>query len=125
MDKVRAGVNWRVALVAVEVLVAVGCAFAGWRLVAGPHPNTGVEVHRGAAGPAEEAPGYLGLPLAPGAPAKPAQGLPGVTPLTDLLNRLNQEDLRLYSSQWQVIQILVDGTRRYLELKVLPAVKAA
>jgi hypothetical protein len=124
VDRVRGMAGWRSAVLAVEVLVAVACVFAGWRLVARPNPGSGVEVYRGASAPAEEPPGFLGLPQAPGA-APRAQVEPGVAPLTDLIKRVNADDLRLYRTQWQVIQLLADGTRRYIELKVLPVLSAA
>ncbi len=119
MQNHRVAVNWRWAVISVEVLVAAACFFAGWRLVA-KHPADPIQVHRGAPAITATDP-FSAIPTAPtAAPAAGAGGV-GVAPGSDLLTRLNQDDLTAYRTQWQVIQLLVDGSRQYIEKRVLPA----
>jgi hypothetical protein len=118
VQNVRAALGWRGVVIAVEVLVAVGCFFAGWRLVSN-HPLGPIQVQRGAPSTTTSDP-FLPIPRAPG-PAPVSGGGTGAAPGSDLLTRLNKDDLTLYRTQWQVIQLLVDGTKQYIEKRVLPA----
>ncbi len=120
MQNHRVAVNWRWGVIAVEVVVAAACFFAGWRLVSN-HPAGPIQVHRGT--PAITAPDpFSAVPTAaPSNPAPGRDGRLGAAPTTDLLTRLNRDDLTAYRTQWQVIQLLVDGTRQYIEARVLPA----
>ncbi|MDP9325955.1 MAG: hypothetical protein M3O87_05400 [Candidatus Dormibacteraeota bacterium] len=109
----------RAAVIAVEVLVAAGCFLAGWRLVSN-HPPGPIQVQRGA--PSVTAPDpFIPIPRAPAPGPATGGGRMGVTPGSDLLTRLNKDDLALYRTQWQVIQLLVDGTRQYIQKRVLLA----
>jgi hypothetical protein len=39
---------------------------------------------------------------------------------SDAVARLNHDDFELYRRQWQVLQMLMDGVRTYLEQRVVP-----
>ena len=125
MNNVRGVLNWRWAVIALEVVVAAACFFAGWRLInnrsAGPIP-----IHRGSPAATGTADPFTGIPSAPGATPAPASGggALGMAPGSDLLSRLNRDDFAMYRAQWQVIQVLVDGTRQYIEKRVVPALLA-
>lgn len=114
----KGGLSWHWAVIALEVLVAAACFYAGWRLVTRP-PAGPIEVHRQAPVESGVDP-FSAVPVAPTSSPRPAVGL-GVNPGGDLLSRLNHDDLAMYRSQWQVIQLLVDGTRQYIEKRVIPA----
>jgi hypothetical protein len=129
VDKARARLDWRWAVVAVEVVVAAACLFAGWRLV---HHNSGGPAQVERAGPpaAEATDQFRGIPIAPSSPAaRPGHGsgpgAVGLAPGADLLNRLNRDDLAMYRNQWRVIQVLADGARQYIERRVVPALSPA
>ena len=106
--------------------MAAGCLIAGWRLVQ-DHPVPPIDVHRAAPAAVQDTGGPAPLPLASPVPGSAGQhaGALGLTPGADLLARLSRDDSSLYRTQWQVIQLLVDGTRRFLEQRVLPALMAA
>ena len=124
MANLRGVLNWRWAVIAVEVLVAAACFFAGWRLVSN-HAAGPIQVHRAAPATGAAPDPFLGIPMAPGrAPTPGGPGLLGLAPGPDLISRLNRDDFAMYRTQWQVIQVLVDGTRQYIEKRVLPALFA-
>jgi hypothetical protein len=114
--------RWRYLVVAVEVLVAGGCLFFGLKAVSPQPPKPPIQVLRGPAGTPEAGIG-IGLPLGPPAtvrrPSPPAT--PRVFGLTaDALSRLNHDNFELYRRQWQVLQMLMNGVRTYLEQRVAP-----
>ena len=125
MNNVRGVLNWRWAVIALEVVVAVACFFAGWRLInnrtAGPIP-----IHRGSPAAIGSADSFIGIPLVPGSSLAPAPGggALGTAPGSDLLSRLSRDDFAMYRVQWQAIQVLVDATRQYIEKRVVPALLA-
>ena len=114
--------RWRYLVVGVEVLVAGGCLLFGWKVVGsrpGPPP---VQVFRAPGRPPEAG---IGVGLPSGQPATPqkasaphAPRVPGLT--SDALSRLNRDTFELYRRQWQVLQMLMDGVRIYLEQRVVP-----
>jgi hypothetical protein len=127
VENIRAAFNWRWAVLSVELVVAAACFIAGWRLI-GEHRPAPVQLHRGTPAVVTGTDGPLPVPAASpsdGAKAGPRAGQLGLSPGTDLLNRLSRDDFSLYRAQWQVIQVLVDGTRRYVEQRVLPTLMAA
>jgi hypothetical protein len=114
--------RWRYLVVGVEVLVAVACLFFGLKMLAPPAFQPPVQVLRAPTRPPQ--PG-VGLGLPPGQPAtarKPVLPhtslVPGLT--SDALSRVNRDDFELYRRQWQVLQMLMDGVRTYLEHRVAP-----
>jgi hypothetical protein len=114
--------RWRYLVVAVEVMVAGGCLFFGWKVVSPPSPRPPIQVLRGPAGRTEAGIG-VGLPL--GSPATARKPSPPATPrvlsmTSDTLSRLNHDDFELYRRQWQVLQMLMNGVRTYLEQRVVP-----
>jgi hypothetical protein len=125
VDKVKGALSWRRALIAVELLIAAGCFYAGWQLVSNHRAGGAVQVHRAEVPPASEGDGFLGIP---GAPSRvlPRHGVVGGPKMlsSDLLARLNRDDFDLYRSQWRIIQLLVEGVRQYLVQRVVPALLA-
>lgn len=121
--------RWRYLVIAIEVVIAAGCCYFGFRLVA--HSSTGgptgaqVQVRRAPATPPD-----LGSTLAmpwqqtasPKSGAKPAARGSLAAPAipADRFARLNHDDYQLYRRQWQVLQMLMDGVRTYLEQRVVP-----
>jgi hypothetical protein len=115
--------RWRYGVVAVEVLVAGGCIYFGWNVVAPPAAATQTRVHHAASAPAD-ASGALTLPAVglglarPGAASKPTLQAPNLN--ADWLSRVNADDYNLYRRQWQVLQLLMSGVRQYVEQRVVP-----
>ena len=101
MNNVRGVLNWRWAVIALEVVVAVACFFAGWRLI-----------NNRTADPMA-ADSFIGIPLVPGSSPAPAPGggALGTAPGSDLLSRLSRDDFVMYRVQWQAIRVLVDATQ--------------
>lgn len=114
--------KWRYAVIALEAIIATGCCYFGWRAL-GPavSPRSPVQVQRAPA-IAVDPIGVLTLPWhqPAGTPARssPRSAKPRLG--TDALARLDHDDLELYRRQWQVLQALTDGVRRYLEQRVVP-----
>jgi hypothetical protein len=115
--------RWRYLVIAVESVTAAGCFYFGWRaLTPAAQAHSQVQVqHAPAAAPDP----LVGLPLPWHQPAA-APGRPGL-PRTlrptlggDALARLDHDDFELYRRQWQVLQALTDGVRKYLERRVVP-----
>ena len=117
--------RWRYGVVAVEVLVAGGCLYFGWNVVAPQAAAAQIRVHHTPAAPAD-ASGALTLPAVglgparPGARSKPTLQAPNLT--ADWLSRVNADDYNLYRRQWQVLQLLMSGVRQYVEQRVVPRV---
>jgi hypothetical protein len=114
--------RWRYLVVAVEVMVAGGCLFFGMKVLSPPSSRPPIQVLRGPAGTPEAGIG-VGLPL--GSPATARMPSPPATPrvlslTSDTLSRLNHDDFELYRRQWQVLQMLMNGVRTYLEQRVVP-----
>jgi hypothetical protein len=133
VDKVvHLALRWRYLVVAVEVLLAGGCLWFGWQVVA-PGAAAPIRVHHSASAPGDGL-GALALP-AVGAPSAPtASGhataahpppayrrsfeAPNLT--ADWLSHMNADDYDLYRGQWQTLQLLMSGVRQYLEQRVVP-----
>jgi hypothetical protein len=114
--------RWRYLVLAAEVLMAGGCLFFGLKLLGAPAAQAPVQVLRAPARP-PAAGAAVGLPLwqpaSPPTPSKPyVARVPGLT--SDVLSRLNHDDFELYRRQWQVLQMLMNGVRTYLEQRVAP-----
>ena len=114
--------RWRYVVVAVEALVVGGCVYFGLKVVGSTPAQPPVRVFRAPAPPPQAG---VGVGLPPVKTATPRKSLPpshprvaGLTP--DLLSRLNRDDFELYRRQWQVLQMLMDGVRTYLEQRVAP-----
>ncbi len=120
--------RWRFGVVAVEVLLAAGCLYFGWKAVAPEATKVSSVVHHAEAAPANVlgagAIGPLPLPIAgPGslrAGANPRATLQAPNLTADWLSRLNADDYDLYRGQWQTLQLLMSGVRQYLEQRVVP-----
>src|SRR5690242_8171055 len=113
--------RFRYALLALEAVVAAGCLYSGWRFLSTRTTGPDLVVHRAQApappGPIEAAIQGL-LPTVQPTSAPPRPGAPVLGP--DLVNQINRDDLELYRREWQVIQMVVEGVRRYVEVRVVP-----
>ena len=115
--------RWRYLVVAVEVLIAVGCVYFGFQAVSPPTGRAPVQIRR-APGRPQETGAALGLPLRQPAGTVPRPSATRPRQASDLtsdgMSRLNRDDFELYRRQWQVLQMLMDGVRTYLEQRVVP-----
>jgi hypothetical protein len=124
VEKIGAFLNWRWAVLGLEVAVAAGCFFSGWRLVSDHHIPP-LQVHHSAPAAAQDVGGPISIPMASPGAGSPRAGVLGLSPTTDLLSRLSRDDVGFYKTEWGVIQVLVDGTRQFIEQRVVPSLMAA
>ena len=121
--------QWRYLVIAIEVAVAAGCCFFGFRVLAhgtaGGSTGAQVQVRRAPATPPDLG-STLAMPwqqstsvsAAPKPAVGSALGAPAIP--ADRFARINHDDFELYRRQWQVLQMLMDGVRTYLEQRVVP-----
>lgn len=122
--------RWRYLFVGLELLVAAACFFTGWSWFSNHQEAQSLKISRGPSAASPAAPAareaVLGLPLASPAPGgvghrvSQAHRSAGDLPSASLLDRINRDDFDLYRRQWQVVQLFIDGVRRYLEQRVVP-----
>ena len=115
--------RWRYLVVAVEAVTAAGCCYFGWRALSPSSPaQSQVQVRRAPA-VAPDPISVLTWPWHQPAAAPGRPGLPRTLRPTlggDALARLDHDDFDLYRRQWQVLQALTDGVRKYVEQRVVP-----
>jgi hypothetical protein len=115
--------RWRYLVIAIEALTAAGCCYFGWKALASGSPaRSQVQVQRAPAVDPDPI-GLLTMPwhqpaATPGGRTLPRTLRPSLG--GDALARLDHDDFELYRRQWQVLQALTDGVRRYLEQRVVP-----
>jgi hypothetical protein len=119
--------RWRYLVLALEAAVAAGCVYFGSRVFgSGPAARSQVQVQRAPA----DAPDPISVLTLPWQrPAKPpAKAAPPRTLRPSLgtgaMERLDHDDFELYRRQWQVLQALTDGVRKYIEQRVVPRLLA-
>ena len=115
--------RYRLALVVViELGVACACAYLGVQALG--HGSASALQRLGPAPAASTAPA-LSPGLVPlGQPSPTPRPAPGASLAPGLIDRLSQDDYQLYQKQWQVIGLLMQGIRRYVEQRLVPSINS-
>ncbi|MHB8510464.1 MAG: hypothetical protein ACYDGR_17785 [Candidatus Dormibacteria bacterium] len=126
-DAVRLWVfRWRRLLLVGELGVAVAMLVAGWHAIHQPAQLLpSLVVTNPAPDVSPPVPGLLLGVGSSGAASRQAAGLHGLLRLAPgLVARVNADDMALYRSQRQVLDVVIEGVRRYLEQHVIPQLLA-
>ncbi len=114
--------SWKLVLIGGEVTVLAACTGLGLHLVMQPHRF-----------PAAPPPLLIPAATAASVPAVsiPAAGHPSAAPAAtsrvalnpNLFSKFGQQDRRLLTSQWDILQRLIGAMEQYIERKVVPAME--
>ena len=126
MNKAR---DWlfrgRHLLVLLEVVLAGGCGYAGWRITKGNTPPAVTIQRRAPAAVPGGSAGRFEAVEAVGGSSGPRGSEPQpIKPSRDLIQSLNRSDEHLYQQEWQVLEMMMGGIRDYIEHRIVPSLFA-